>query len=134
MKNSQKIAVAAGVVIILAIVAYFQFPTSPLSSLRVEDVAELHLFAAPPEEKVVLTQEQAAEAVALLRQLRVKQRGYAANFTTGQVIKLTVIRQDGTGVEVVSSANTGVAVNGVSYRTDAAWAEKFSVFANHVLQ
>ena len=135
MGRRKRIAIVTGVAVILFVItAYFFFPTKPCSSLKMADIEGISVFAAPPEQTVLLRQEETAKAVELLQDIKAYQRGYISNATTGQVIKFTVMKADGTEIEVLISGNAEISVNGTSYRTKYSSMEAINAFANEVLK
>lgn len=135
MKKYKKIILIVSVVLIVAmIVGYYFFPTSPLSSLSATDINEIHLLVVPPEQKIILNQEQVIQVVELIQGIKVYQRGYTENVTTGQVVNFTIIKADGEGIELSCSGNTSITINGITYRVDYTSAESLNAFANKVLK
>lgn len=132
-KHKKTILIFSIILIVAMIVGYYFFPTTPLSSLSETDINEIHLFAAPPEHEIVLNQEQVTQVVEVMQEIKVYQRGYTENATSGQVVKFTIIKADGEGIELFCSGNKRIAINGVLYRTDYKFAENLNAFANGVL-
>ena len=134
MSKRKRAAVISGIIVILLIVlAYFFFPLKPLASLDMADVEEIHVFAVPPEQEVILRQEEIEKAVNLLREIKVYQPGYIANSTIGQYVKLSIIKTDGTKIEIANEGNVIISINGVSYRAEYVSAEAVSSFVNDIL-
>lgn len=135
MNKNKKVIIAASVIIVLlAVIAYFFFPIKPLSSLNMTDIEEIQVFCAPPEQTVVLNQEEAAKVITLLQDTQVYQRGFVSTSTTGQVVKFTIIQLDGTETEILISGNTKISINGTSYRIKNTSTEALNSFANEVLK
>ena len=125
LRARKKILCAAAVIALAAALFYLIFPLHPLSSLKPEEIEEIRLFAIPPEQTAVLGPEDAAQAASLLRGLRAYQPGYrVGNSLCGQYIAVTVVKTDGSEIEV--SGGTG-------YRAEYNSAEALNAFANGVL-
>ena len=135
MSKRKRTTIIIGVIaILLVIIAYFFFPITPCSSLKMTDIKEIQVFAAPPEQMVILSQEEIVKAVEYLQDIKVYQRGYTSNSTTGQVVKFTIIKVDGTEIEILIAGNTKISINGTFYRTKYASTEVLTSFANDVLK
>ena len=135
MGKCKKIAMVIGVVLILfVIIAYFFFPVTPCSSLKMEDIKEIRIFCVPPEQTVILSQEELAKAVDLLQDMKASHRGYISNSLIGQAVKFTIIKSDGTEIEIVIAGNTTLTINGASYRAQYTTTEAVTSFANDVLK
>ncbi len=134
MSKRKKAAVIAGItVIIFVISAYFFFPLKPLASLDMRDIEEVRVLTVPPEQEIILHQEEMEKAVKLLQDVKAYQPGYIANSTVGQYVKFSIIKTDGTKIEVVVEGNITIMINGVSYRAEYFSAEAISSFANDIL-
>ena len=134
MRKRKGAAVISGIIVILLIIlAYFFFPLKPLASLNMADVEEIHVFAVPAGQEVILCQEEIEKAVNLLRDIKVYQPGYIANSTVGQYVKLSIMKTDGTEIEIINEGNIIISINGVSYRAEYVSAEEVSSFVNDIL-
>lgn len=134
MSKRKKAAVIAGIIVILFVIsAYFSFPLKPLASLDMTDIEEIFVFTVPPEQEIMLRHEEMEKAVKLLQEVKAYQPGYIANSTVGQYVKFSIIRADGTKIEVVVEGNITIMINGVSYRAEYSSAEAISSFANDIL-
>lgn len=134
MSKRKKTAVIAGIIVILFVIsAYFFFPLKPLASLDMTDIEEIHVFTVPPEQEIMLSHEEMEKAVKLLQGIKAFQPGYIANSTVGQYVKFSIIKTDGTKIEVVVESNVTIIINGVSYRAEYSSTEAISSFANDIL-
>ena len=134
MGKYKKIAIVIGVVIILfVIIAYFFFPGTPCSSLKMEEIKEIRIFCVPPEQTVILSQEELAKAVDLLQDMKAYHRGYISNSLIGQAVKFTIIKIDGTEIEIVIVGNMTISINGASYRAQYTTTEAVTSFANSII-
>ena len=133
MSSRKKKILVLGLAVIVLLAALHFRPRKPLFDLAAEDIQSIHLFVLPPEEKLVLTEAQTEDAVALLQNLRVSRRGYRLLASGGQTVKFTLILQDGTGLEVVSFGNAVIYLNGQPYKADYASAKPLSDFSNGLI-
>ncbi len=134
MRARKKILCAAAVIALAAALFYLIFPLHPLSSLKPEEIEEIRLFAIPPEQTTVLGPEDAAQAASLLRGLRAYQPGYRiGDSLCGQYIAFTVVKTDGSEVEVSNTGNVALTIGGTGYRAEYNSAEALNAFANGVL-
>ena len=131
LRARKKILCAAAVIALAAALFYLIFP---LSSLKPEEIEEIRLFAIPPEQTAVLGPEDAAQAASLLRGLRAYQPGYrVGNSLCGQYIAFTVVKTDGSEIEVSNTGNVALTIGGTGYRAEYNSAEALNAFANGVL-
>lgn len=134
MSKRKKTAVIAGIIVILFVIsAYFFFPLKPLASLDMTYIEEIHVFTVPPEQEIMLSHEEMEKAVKLLQGIKAFQPGYIANSTVGQYVKFSIIKTDGTKIEVVVESNVTIIINRVSYRAEYSSTEAISSFANDIL-
>ena len=132
--RSRQILFAGAIIALAAALLYLIFPLFPLSSLKPEEIEEIRLFAVPPERTVVLNAEDAAQAAALLRGLRAYQPGYRLHSALcGQYIAFTIVKTDGSEIEVSNNGNVALTVGGTGYRAEYNSAEALNAFANRVL-
>ena len=108
-------------------------PQTPLSHLQPDQIDTMFVYAMPPEEKVVLTGEQSAQAVELLQDLKISRKGYRLLGAGGQTVKFTLVCKDGTGLEVVNFGNAVIYMNGQSYKAEYTSAHALSTFANQII-
>lgn len=133
--NKRKKIIVVLILIIIAIVAVLHFRSqTPLADLEADQIDTLLIYALPPEESVMLTKEQTAQAAALLQQMQVSRKGYWMPASGGQTIKFTLIMQDGTSFEVVNFGNAVIYLNGQPYKADYHSAKPLSDFANNLIQ
>lgn len=134
MRMRKKVLFTAAAITLAAALLYLIFPLRPLSSLKPEEIEEIRLFAVPPEQTVVLGPEDAAQAAVLLRGLRAYQPGYRlGDPLCGQYIAFTIVRTDGSEIEVSNTGNVALTIGGTGYRAEYNSAEALNAFANRVL-
>lgn len=134
MGRYKRMSIVMGAAIILfVIIAYFFFPVTPCSSLKMEEIKEIRIFYVPPEQTVILSQEELAKAVDLLQDMKAYHRGYMSNSLIGQAVKFTIIKSDGTEIEIIIVGNTTITINGASYRAQYATTEAVTSFANSII-
>lgn len=134
MSKRKRIVIIAGIIVILlAIPAYFFFPITPLTSLTMADIEEIHILAVPPDQEVILQQKEIEQMVNLLQEITVYQPGYISGSVAGQFQKYTITKTDGTRIEIADSGNIAVSINGVSYRAGYSSVEAISDFVNEIL-
>ena len=121
-------------VIIVSVVAVLHFrPQTPLADLQADRIETIFVYALPPEKKVVLTEEQSAEAVKLLQNLQISRKGYQLLGAGGQTVKFTLVGKDGMGWEVVNYGNAVIYIGGQPYKAEYHSAHALSTFANQVI-
>lgn len=108
-------------------------PQTPLAHLQPDQIDTMFVYVMPPEEKVVLTGEQSAQAVELLQDLKISRKGYRLLGAGGQTVKFTLVCKDGTGLEVVNFGNAVIYMNGQSYKAEYTSAHALSTFANQII-
>lgn len=135
MGKYKKVAIVISAVIILfVIIAYFFFPVTPCSSLKMEEIKEIRVFCVPPEQTVILSQEELTKALDLLQDMQAYHRVYISKSLIGQVVKFTIMKVDGTEIEIVIAGNMTISINGASYRAQYTTTEALTSFANDVLK
>jgi len=100
-KRKKWFLILAFLVIAAAALLHFR-PQTPLADLQADGIDTIFVYAMPPEEKVVLTEQQSDEAVKLLQDLQISRKGYRLLGAGGQTVKFTLVYKDGTGLEVVN--------------------------------
>lgn len=134
MSKRKKIGLITALVILVAVAAVLYFrPQTPLADLQADQIETIFVYAMPPEEKVVLTEEQSAEAVKLLQNLQISRKGYQLQGAGGQTVKFTLVGKDGTGWEVVNFGNAVIYIGGQPYKAEYHSAHALSTFANQVI-
>ena len=134
MSKRKKRLLILAFVVLAAVAALLHFrPQTPLSHLQPDQIDTMFVYVMPPEEKVVLTGEQSAQAVELLQNLQISRKGYRLLGTGGQTVKFTLVCKDGTGLEVVNFGNAVIYINGQSYKAEYTSAHALSTFANQVI-
>ena len=135
MGKYKKIAIVIGAVIILfVIIAYFFFPATPCSSLKMEEIKEIRVFCIPPEQTVTLSQEELTKALDLLQDMQAYHHVYISKSLIGQVVKFTIVKVDGTEIEIAIAGNMTISINGASYRAQYTTTEALTSYANDVLK
>lgn len=134
MGKCKRIAIVISAVIILfIIIAYFFFPVTPCSSLKMEEIKEISVFCIPPEQTVTLSQEELTKALDLLQDMQAYHRVYISKSLVGQAVKFTIIKSDGTETEIVIVGNMTISINGASYRAQYTTTEALTSFANSII-
>lgn len=135
MGKYKKVAIVISAVIILfVIIAYFFFPVTPCSSLKMEEIKEIRVCCIPPEQTVTLSQEELTKALDLLQDMQAYHRVYISKSLIGQVVKFTIMKSDGTEIEIAIAGNMTISINGASYRAQYTTTEALTSFANDVLK
>ena len=134
MSKRKKHLLILAFVVLAAVAALLHFrPQTPLSHLQPDQIDTMFVYVMPPEEKVVLTGEQSAQAVELLQDLKISRKGYRLLGAGGQTVKFTLVCKDGTGLEVVNFGNAVIYINGQSYKAEYHSAHALSTFANQII-
>lgn len=137
MKKGKKLPMMAAVlaVIIAVVLGYFLYSAQPFETLEADEIAEIRVYAIPPDAEVVLSETEIENAVSLLQDLKVSKPGYGmfAIGLGGQTVKITVQMTDRTAVEISNIGNVIITIDNKSYRADYATAEAINQFANKVL-
>lgn len=134
MSKRKKRLLILAFIVLAAVVALLHFrPQTPLSHLQPDQIDTMFVYAMPPEEKVVLSEEQSAQAVELLQNLQISRKGYRLLGAGGQTVKFTLVCKDGTGLEVVNFGNAVICIGGQSYKADYHSAHALSTFANQII-
>jgi len=130
-KRKKWFLILAFLVIAAAALLHFR-PQTPLADLQADGIDTIFVYAMPPEEKVVLSEEQSARAVELLQNLQISRKGYRLLGAGGQTVKFTLVYKDGTGLEVVNFGNAVIYIGGQPYKADYHSAHALSTFANQL--
>ena len=134
MSKRKKRLLILAFVVLAAVAALLHFrPQTPLSHLQPDQIDTMFVYAMPPEEKVILSEEQSARAVELLQNLQISRKGYRLLGAGGQTVKFTLVCKDVTGLEVVIFGNTVIYINGQSYKAEYTSAHALSTFANQII-
>ena len=133
MKKGKMLLLLAA--LLAAVLGYFLYSAEPLAALETDEIAEIRVYAIPPDAEVVLDEAEVENAVSLLQNLKVSRPGYGmlAMGLGGQTVKITVQMTDGSSVEISNIGNVIITIDNKSYRADYATAEAINQFANKVL-
>ncbi len=136
MKKGKKLLIVAVVILAItaAILGWLLYSARPFETMYVNEIEEIKVFAIPPEEEVVLSEAEVERVVPLLQNLKVSKPGYKVFALSGQTVRITVQKTDGSIIEISNVGNVQIIIDGRSYRADYESAEAINNFANKVLE
>lgn len=136
MKKGKKLLIIAVVIlaITVAILGWLLYSARPFETMNVNEIEEIKVFAIPPEAEVVLSEAEVEKVVPLLQNLKVSKPGYKVFALSGQTVRITVQKTDGSVIEISNVGNVQIIIDGKSYRADYESAEAINNFANKVLE
>lgn len=136
MKKSKKLLIVAVVILAItsAILGWLLYSARPFETMNVNEIEEIKVFAIPPEEEVVLSEAEVESIVPLLQNLRISKPGYKVFALSGQTVRITVQKMDGSIIEISNVGNVQIIIDGRSYRAEYESAEAINNFANKVLE
>ena len=135
MKKSKKLLIIAVVIltIISAILGWLLYSDRPFETISANEIGEIKVYAIPPEEEVILSEVEVESVVPILQNLKISKPGYKVFTMSGQTVRLTIQKTDGSTIELSNVGNVQISIDGRSYRADYDSAEAINNFANKVL-
>ena len=136
MKKSKRLPIIIVLIVVLTIsvLSWFLYSARPFETITVNDIQEVKVYAIPPEEEVVLSEAEVERVVSLLQNLKISKPGYKVFALSGQTVRITVQKMDGSIIEISNVGNVQIIIDGISYRADYESAEAINNFANKVLE
>ena len=136
MKKGKKLLIIAVVIlaITVAILGWLLYSARPFETMNVNEIEEIKVFAIPPEAEVVLSEAEVEKVVPLLQNLKVSKPGYKVFALSGQTVRITVQKTDGSVIEISNVGNVQIIIDGRSYQAEYESAEAINNFANKVLK
>lgn len=136
MKKGKRLPIIIVLIVALTIgvLSYFLYSDRPFETITVNDIQEVKVYAIPPEEEVVLSEAEVERVVPLLQNLKISKPGYKVFALSGQTVRITVQKTDGSIIEISNVGNIQIIIDGRSYRAEYESAEAINNFANKVLK
>ena len=136
MKKGKKLLIVAVVILsmISVILVWLFYSARPFEAMNVNEIEEIKVFAIPPEDEVILSEAEVESIVPLLQNLRISKLGYKVFALSGQTVRITVQKMDGSIIEISNVGNVQIIIDGRSYRAEYESAEAINNFANKVLE
>jgi len=136
MKKGKKLPIIAVLILILiaGVLWYFLQSDKPFDTMSANEIAQVTVYAIPPDEEATLTEAEIASFIPLLQNLKVANPKASTAGLGGQTVKFTVLKTDGSTIEISNIGNVKIIIDGKNYKADYESAEALNNFANKVLE
>ncbi|MGI6029455.1 MAG: hypothetical protein ACOX81_08595 [Candidatus Heteroscillospira sp.] len=133
-KNFIPILIAA--FLIVFILGYLLYSDRPFETITADEIKEIQVYAVPPDKEAALSSAEIESAVPILQNLKISRPGYKIFMagTGGQSITFTILKSDGSKIELSNFGNVLIEIDGRSYHADYESAEALNEYANKVLK
>ncbi len=130
----KKIVIVSSVIamIFCVIIFYKSFVgTNPFKGLTINEVESVMMHCIPDNKEVELSKEEQQKAADLLQDVVIYNRTFRHEFYGGTPYSYTIIKRDGTKMEVVFS-DQFIIIHGKAYRTKSEYWDEVNTFESEL--
>ena len=133
-KRNQRIALAVAIILgVCAALGTLLTGNKPYAGLESEQLNKVEMQLSPPDVRFELEAEEVEQLTPILRQLTIYRQDNSYEDYAGQTVKVLLILQDGTTIEVVE-CNPFLVIDGVGFKAKEESCSQLNEFANQLGQ